>query len=213
MAARCASSCRSCRGTRASSGSRGSRPAPWTRSATRSSTASSTFPSSPRRRAGPRRGRSAARRRARMWILVIGDPSDVERPDGAASVLRDLGCRVRVAPICDPWQPEHRDLPPAAVLIEALHDFPAARAALDQLRAEPLLAQAPIVAAVPVGSLQCLDGADGFDDFVLAPYIPAELYVRIRRVEWRRGEFVAPERIKIGPVWIDLASQEVALDG
>jgi DNA-binding response OmpR family regulator len=99
------------------------------------------------------------------------------------------------------------------VLIEAVHDFPAARRALDRLRAEPDLARAPMLAAVPVGSLQHLDGADGFDDFVLIPYVPAELYIRIRRAEWRRGEFVAPERIKVGPVWIDLASQEVVLDG
>jgi DNA-binding response OmpR family regulator len=146
-----------------------------------------------------------------MWILVIGD--DVERPEGAVAVLRDLGCRVRAAPIAAPWDESFREVPPAAVLIEALDDFPAARRALDALRAQSELAQAPILVAVPVNSLQRLDGADGFDDFVLVPYVPAELYVRIRRVEWRRGEFVAPERIKIGPVWIDLASREVVLDG
>jgi hypothetical protein len=120
---------------------------------------------------------------------------------------------VQCAPFDAPWDPAFRDLPPAAVLIEALHDFGAARDALDHLRGIPELAQAPFVAAVPVGSLQRLDGADGFDDFVLVPYVPAELYIRIRRVEWRRGELVAPERIKIGPMWIDLASQEVVLDG
>ena len=148
-----------------------------------------------------------------MWILVVGQSEELERPDGGFAVLRELGCRVRTAPFEAPWQTEWRDLPPAAVLIEALGDFAVARDALDRLRAEPQLAQAAIVAAVPTGSLQRLDGADGFDDFVLVPYLPAELYIRIRRVEWRRGEFVSQERIKIGPVWIDLASHEVMLDG
>jgi DNA-binding response OmpR family regulator len=148
-----------------------------------------------------------------MWILVVGDLAELERPEGGYAVLRELGCRVQTAPLDSPWDPSFRKVPPAAVLIEALDDFPLARRALDRLRAEPELESAPIVAAVPVGSLQRLDGADGFDDFVLVPYVPAELYVRIRRVEWRRGEFVQPERIKIGPVWIDLASHEVVLDG
>jgi two-component system alkaline phosphatase synthesis response regulator PhoP len=150
-----------------------------------------------------------------MWILVIGDWNDVGRSDGPVAVLADLGADIQTAPIETPWPLEAhlRAEPPAAVLIEALHDFNAARGALDRLRAERRLAQTPMIAAVPVGSLQRLDGADGFDDFVLVPYIAAELYVRIRRSDWRRGEFVAPERIKIGPVWIDLATHEVVLDG
>jgi DNA-binding response OmpR family regulator len=150
-----------------------------------------------------------------MWILVIGDPSDVDRPAGPTKALAELGSDVRTAWIDAPWpfELQLRAEPPAVVLIEALHDFSGARRALDRLRAERTLAQTPMIAAVPVGSVQRLDGADGFDDFVLVPYIAAELYVRIRRAEWRRGEFVAPERIKIGPLWIDLASHEVVLDG
>lgn len=148
-----------------------------------------------------------------MWVLVVGDPSRVGRPDGGAEVLSELGCRVQTASLAEPWEPSFHAYPPAAVLVEALDDFLSARRVLERLRRERVLAEAPIVAAVPVGSVQALAVADGFDDFVLLPYVPAELYVRIRRVELRRGDFLTSERIQIGPVRIDLASHEVSLDG
>ena len=49
----------------------------------------------------------------------------------------------------------------------------------------------------------------GFDDFVLVPYVPAELYARVRRAEWRKSDFAQQERIKMGPLCIDLAAHEV----
>jgi DNA-binding response OmpR family regulator len=75
------------------------------------------------------------------------------------------------------------------------------------------LAEVPSLVAITVGQAQRLDGNDGFDDFVLVPYVPAELYMRIRRAEWRRSEFAGKERIKIGAMCIDLAGHEVTVDG
>jgi DNA-binding response OmpR family regulator len=43
--------------------------------------------------------------------------------------------------------------------------------------------------------------------------VPAELYVRVRRIEWRRSEFEAGERLKMGALCVDLAAHEVTVDG
>jgi DNA-binding response OmpR family regulator len=149
-----------------------------------------------------------------MWILVIGAAGRLTHPDGAAETLKDLGCQVRTA---DLWDPLHeltqsKDAP-AAVLIEALDHIDAARAALTCLRAVEGLEHVPVLVAVTVKGVQGLRSEDGFDDFVLAPFVPVELYQRIRKLDWRRSEFAGPERIKIGPLCVDLEGHEVHVDG
>ena len=52
--------------------------------------------------------------------------------------------------------------------------------------------------AVTVGQIARVDPSSGFDDFVLHPYVPEELYGRIRALEWRRSEFATEERHKVG---------------
>ena len=69
-----------------------------------------------------------------------------------------------------------------------------------------------IARAVTVRGLSRLDPSDGFDDFALVPYVAPELYLRIRRAEWRRSDFNAPERLKMGVLCIDLAAHEVTVD-
>ncbi|MDH5674123.1 MAG: response regulator transcription factor [Myxococcales bacterium] len=149
-----------------------------------------------------------------MWILVVGSSSILDRPDGGVAALSELGCRVKAA---DLWEaldePAYIEEPPAAVLVEALDQFDAGRAALARVRAVDILAEIPCLVAITLGQAQRLDGNDGFDDFILLPYLPAELYVRIRRAEWRRSEFAGKERIKISRMCIDLAGHEVTVDG
>lgn len=163
----------------------------------------------------PRRERLAGRDGGAsflVWILVVGAPQVVERPDGGAAVLRELGCRVEIADLWDRIDAPTHELP-TAVLVEALDQVEAGRAALVRLRAEPPLAEVPILVAVTVPALQRLQPADAFDDIVLVPYVPVELYVRIRRAEWRRSDFATTERVKIGNVVIDLAAHEVTVEG
>lgn len=149
-----------------------------------------------------------------MWVLVIGSSAILQREDGGLSVLKELGCRVKSHDLWDDLdEPAFLDQPPAAILVEALDQFDAGRAALMRIRAVASLAEVPSLVAVTVGQAQRLDGNDGFDDFVLVPYVPAELYMRIRRAEWRRSEFAGKERIKIGAMCIDLAGHEVTVDG
>ena len=149
-----------------------------------------------------------------MWILVVGSSALLTRKEGGVAMLTELGCRVRSADLWDALdQPEFAEEPPAAILVEAHDQYDAGRAALMRIRAVPLLIEVPCLVAVSVGQTQRLDGNDGFDDFVLVPYVPAELYMRIRRAEWRRSEFAGKERIKIGAMCIDLAGHEVTVDG
>jgi DNA-binding response OmpR family regulator len=98
-------------------------------------------------------------------------------------------------------------------LVEALDQYDAGKAALVRIRGVETLAEIPCLVAVTVGQAQRLDGNDGFDDFILLPYLPAELYMRVRRAEWRRSEFAGKERVKIGAMCIDLAGHEVTVDG
>ena len=149
-----------------------------------------------------------------MWILVIGSSAILEREDGGVATLRELGCRVRAHDLWDSLDDvDLVDEPPAAVLVEALDQFDAGRAAQLRVRAVPALHDIPCLVAVSVGQIQRLDGNDGFDDFILVPYVPTELYMRVRRAEWRRSEFAGKERIKIAAMCIDLAGHEVTIDG
>ena len=150
-----------------------------------------------------------------MWILVVASPQLVDRPEGGLTVLRELGCRVRAADLWDHLEQDDalsKD-PPAAVLVEVLDQIEAGRAALARLRRAPALADVPMLAAVSVPALQRLTHEDAFDDIVLVPYVPVELYVRIRRVEWRSSEFSDTDTLKLGPLVIDCAAHEVRVDG
>jgi DNA-binding response OmpR family regulator len=149
-----------------------------------------------------------------MWILIIGREGQWDRPEGALATLRDLGCPVRTADLWDSF--DESDLssdPPTAVLVEALDEVDAGRAALSRVRAVAPLTEVPVLLAVTVAGMSRVDSRDAFDDFVLIPYVPAELYLRVRRAEWSRSEFSATERIKMGTMVIDLAAHEVAVDG
>jgi DNA-binding response OmpR family regulator len=150
-----------------------------------------------------------------MWILVVASPQLVERAEGGLATLRELGCRVRAADLWDPLE-EDEDLrrePPAVVLVEVLDQIEAGRAALKRLRAAAPLADVPVLAAVTVPALHRIAAEDAFDDLVLVPYVPVELYVRIRRAEWRKSEFTDTDTLKIGPLIVDSSAHEVRVDG
>ena len=149
-----------------------------------------------------------------MWILVVGSPHVVEREHGGAQVLGELGCRVRKADLWDRLDaPEIVEDPPTAVLVEAIDEVDAGRAALMRLRGISALVDVPVLLAVTVNAIQSIKPSDAFDDVVLVPYVPVELYVRIRRAEWGRSEFESQERIKVGRVLLDIAAHEVEVDG
>src|SRR6185369_7139231 len=67
--------------------------------------------------------------------------------------------------------------------------------------------------SVSAAQVARIEPSSGFDDFVLAPYVPAELYARIKMLDFRRSEFATEERMKVGAIVIDRAAREVLLGG
>jgi len=71
----------------------------------------------------------------------------------------------------------------------------------------------PILVAVTVARLPALDFSIGFDDFVLMPLVPAELYARMRQLDWRTARFGTDELLKIDDLVIDIAGHELRIAG
>lgn len=143
----------------------------------------------------------------------------LEREDGAAVTLRQLGAQVRTLDLWDDpinlFGEDELDVEsrPRALLFEALDRPDLAMAALRAVRKEQVFDNVGAIISVTVGQIARVDPGSGFDDFVLHPYVPEEVYARIRSVEWRRSEFASDERHKVGPIVIDKAAHEVAVDG
>lgn len=151
-------------------------------------------------------------------MAVIGHGPLLEREDGAAATLRQLGARVRTLDLWDDpvnlfgEDEEDVEARPRALLFEALDRPDLAIAALRAVRKESVFDNVGAMIAVTVGQMARIEPSSGFDDFVLHPYVPEELYARIRAVEWRRSEFATEERHKIGALVVDKAAQEVSID-
>ncbi|MEO8704584.1 MAG: response regulator transcription factor [Kofleriaceae bacterium] len=103
--------------------------------------------------------------------------------------------------------------PPTVCIVEAGDDVPRANKTIKRLRADGPLVEVPILVAVTVARLPSLDFSIGFDDFVLMPIVPAELYARLRQVDWRTATFGSDELLKIDDLVIDIAGYEVHLGG
>lgn len=152
----------------------------------------------------------------RALIGIVGHGPELEREEGAANTLRGLGAEVSTIDLWDEPsllfkgddQVEVRSL-----IVEALDRPDLAIAALRALRREPRLKDAGALLAVTAPQVARVDPAAGFDDFVLAPYVPAELYARLRILDFRRSEFATEERMKVGAIVIDRAAREVLLNG
>lgn len=144
-------------------------------------------------------------------VAVVGHGPELERSEGAAQLLRGLGAEVVT---CDLWDEPSRLVPPPgqelrALVVEALDRPDLGAAALRALRREPRLREVGSIIAVTLGQVARVHPELGFDDFVLVPYVPAELYARVRNLEWSRSEFTADERIKVGALMIDKSGHEV----
>jgi len=152
------------------------------------------------------------------FILVVGHGPQLEREDGMASLIRQLGAPVRTLDLWDDFGSLFRsgaDDPPEAraVVIEAGDRPDLGITALRAARKEPELAHTPAILAVPARQVGGIEPSSGFDDFIVTPCVPAELYARIKALEWKRSEFTTEERLKVGGIVIDRAAHDVSLDG
>jgi DNA-binding response OmpR family regulator len=150
-------------------------------------------------------------------VVVLGPAVEGEEGGsalGVASVLQGLGARVRAGAIFAEADEllVAGDEPQCIVVDGELRPDLAGRA-LRNVRKGAALAHTPSMLALPARWLQNFDPASGFDDFIVLPCTPAELYARLRKLEWSRSEFSTEERTKIGRMVIDRALHEVTLDG
>lgn len=150
---------------------------------------------------------------------VLGHVQLLDREDGAASVLGQLGATVRTLDLWDDplniigEDDDEAGIRPRALVFEALDRPDLAVAALRAVRKEPYFDNVGALVAVTVGQIARIEPSSGFDDFVLSPYVPEELYARIRSLEWRRSEFATEERYKVGDIVVDRAGHEVIVRG
>jgi DNA-binding response OmpR family regulator len=148
-------------------------------------------------------------------VVICSDPERAGDPGTVATLLTELGCRVTVGRFdlggLDLEQVAQQ--PPTVVVVEAGDDVARAQKTVKRLRDEGPLVEVPILVAVTVGRLPALDFSIGFDDFVLMPIVPAELYARMRQVDWRTATFGNDDLLKIDDLVIDIAGYEVRLGG
>jgi DNA-binding response OmpR family regulator len=149
------------------------------------------------------------------FVLVVGHGPQLDQDEGAASVLRTLGARVRTL---DLWEdPSHlfgvQEDRARAIVIEGGDRPDLAVTALRAVRREARLEEAPALLSIPERQVARVEPSSGFDDFIVLPYFPAELYARIRALEWKRSEFATEERLKMGGLVIDRAAHEVTVEG
>jgi DNA-binding response OmpR family regulator len=129
--------------------------------------------------------------------------------------LRQLGAEVRTM---DLWEDFSRIFDKdegyaRAVVFEGGDRPDLAIASLRAARRESRLTDVPAILSVPTRQVARVEPSSGFDDFIVTPYDPAELYARIRALEWKRSEFSTEERLKMGGLVIDRAAHEVSVEG
>jgi DNA-binding response OmpR family regulator len=149
-------------------------------------------------------------------VVLCADPEQTARePGSVASLLVELGGRVSVGRF-DLGGLDEEELvayPPVAVIVEAGDELARAQKTIQKIRDSGPLVEVPILIAVTVARLPALDFSIGFDDFVLMPIVPAELYARLRQLDWKSATFGSDEVIKVDDLVIDIAGYEVRLAG
>ena len=147
--------------------------------------------------------------------MICAEPDRAGDPGTVATLLSELGCRATLGRF-DLGGLDLEQLakqPPTITIVEAGDDVPRAHKTIKRLRDEGPLVEVPILIAVTVARLPSLDFSVGFDDFVLMPIVPAELYARMRQLDWRTATFGSDEILKIDDLVIDIAGYEVRLGG
>ena len=152
-------------------------------------------------------GRSA--KESRRLVVLAAD-----RSDDLAGHLAQLGADVVQADLFDDVGALLADDEEPRMLILDVGARPdLAGLAIRSARRDRRFTRVPVIVGVAEKQVGALDPAQGHDDFVALPCGPAELYQRVRALEWKRSEFSSDERTKVGDVVIDRASREVTQHG
>jgi DNA-binding response OmpR family regulator len=149
-------------------------------------------------------------------VVVCAEPELAERdPESIPSMLRDLGCDVRAGRF-DVGDLSEEDLwkrPATLVVVDAGDELERAQRCVRKLGGFAPLAEVPVLLALTLARIPGLDFSTGVADFILKPIVPAELYTRLRQLDWKNATFGSDEVIKVGDLVIDVAGYEARLRG
>lgn len=150
-----------------------------------------------------------------MGRVVLVVTAAAREEEGAARHIERLGAEVMCQDFFDdvPDRLATGEVFVRAIVIEAGERPDLAQSALRGLRKVSALAETPALLAIAERQVARIEPSIGFDDFIVAPYFPAELYARIRALEWKAAEFLTEERLKLGRILVDRAAREVSVDG
>jgi DNA-binding response OmpR family regulator len=144
----------------------------------------------------------------KVLLITLEPDRAASEPESPAASLRDLGCDVRTFGFDLGFDEDDLvKVPPQILLLDARERLEMAYSTLKTLRDLPPLASTPVLVAVTTQRLSSLDFRAG-DDFVLVPIVPAELYARLRQLDWRFAAFSAADRVKVGDLEIDVSAYE-----
>jgi DNA-binding response OmpR family regulator len=152
-----------------------------------------------------------------MRVVVLCAEPDTAGADESSipNLLGDLGCEV-ISGRFDVGDLDEEALarkPPAIVIVDAGDELERGHRCLRRLGTYAPLAEVPVILAVTLPRLPGVDFSTGFGDFVLKPIVPAELYARMRQLDWKMATFGSDEVIKIDDLLIDVAGYEAKLRG
>lgn len=152
-----------------------------------------------------------------LALVITADPKAAETDaEGPALALRDLGGKVIACglDLDDVDEEQLTKKRPNVIVVDAGDRLDSGYAVLKKAREMAVLQDVPALMTVTTARLPALDfAAGGFDDFVLRPIVPAELYARVRQLDWRLSAFAGEELLKAGDLVIDMAGYEVRLRG
>jgi DNA-binding response OmpR family regulator len=151
-----------------------------------------------------------------MRVVVLGaEPDAADEPESIPSMLRDLGCAVTVGrfDVGDLDEEELLRTPATVVIVDAGDELERGVRCLRRLGSYAPLAETPTLLALTLPRLSGLDFSVGFGDFILKPVVAAELYTRVRQLDWRTATFGSDEVIKVDDLVIDVAGYEARVRG
>jgi DNA-binding response OmpR family regulator len=149
-------------------------------------------------------------------VVICADPELAGEPSSCGAALVELGCRVTLGRFDLGGILDDESLvkqPPTVVIVEAGDDLVRAHRAIKRLRDRGPLVDVPILIAVTMPRITGLDFSIGFTDFILMPLVPAELYARMRQLDWRTATFGSDDVLKVDELVIDIAGYEARVTG
>lgn len=145
-------------------------------------------------------------------LVLCADPGTTgSDPESALSILQDLGCRVIASrfDLADLDVESIAQHPPMIVVVEARDHVVLATQACSLLSGFPSLAHTPTLLVTSLARLATVKLTQGFDDFIITPIVPTELYARMRQLDWKAAAFGSDEIVKLGMLVINVAAHEV----